>query len=256
MGYLNALTAQTNPVFLALTETHLKGQYDAEIWIENYTVLRTDRRKRKGGGVALYIKNEVLDDHEKTVSFSDDVNDLLITTLVNENLIIILLYRPPDEKETSPLKFHGIFNKIREYIEGRQEDVLLIGDFNFPKINWDTYTLGGRTTNEKAQGEILLNFVNEYSMTQFVSAPTRKKNTLDLVITNNAQMIQSVIVTPTVPSDHDMVEVNFQKTESKTSKKQFHDRNSDSDPLRKLNFHNDTIDWSAVNESLENIPWH
>ena len=242
-------------MFLALTETHLKGQYDAEIWIENYTVLRTDRRKRKGGGVALYIKNEVLYDHEKTVSFSDDVNDLLITTLVNENLIIILLYRPPDEKETSPLKFNTIFNKIREYIEGRQEDVLLIGDFNFPKIIWDTYTLGGRTTNEKAQGEILLNFVNEYSMTQFVSAPTRKKNTLDLVITNNAQMIHSVIITPTILSDHDMVEVNFQKTESKTSKKQFHGSNSDSDPLRKLNFHNDTIDWSAVNESLENIQW-
>ena len=68
-------------------------------------------------------------------------------------------------------------------------------------------------------------------------------------------MIHSVIGTPTVLSDHDMVEVNFQKTESKTSKKQFHDRNSDSDPLRKLNFHNDTIDWSAVNESLENIQW-
>ena len=161
LGYLSDLTAQNNPLFLAITETHLKEEYDAEISIDNYTILRSDRSTRKGGGVALFIRSDVLYDHARTVRFSDAVNELLITTLVNEKLIIILLYRPPDEIENNPLKFNIIFNMIKDYVKDRQEDVLLMGDFIFSKIIWETSTLGGRTANEKAQGEILLNFISE-----------------------------------------------------------------------------------------------
>ena len=144
---------------------------------------------------------------------------------------------------------------IKDYVKDRQEDVLLMGDFNFPKIIWETNTLGGRTANEKAQGEILLNFISEYSMTQIVSAPTRQRNTLDLVITNNIHMMHSVLVTPTILSDHDMVEVNFQKRESTKTIKRVNEDSSNSSPLRKLNFHNNDINWDEINEIFEDMPW-
>ena len=242
-------------MFLAITETHLQEQFDAEVCVENYTILRTDRNRRKGGGVALYIKNEILYDHAGTVSFSDEVNELLMTTLVKEKLIVVLLYRPPDETENNPARFKNLINLIKDYIKDRHEDILLIGDFNFPKIIWDSNTLGGRTSNEKAQGEILLDFINEYSMTQTVKAPTRKNNTLDLVITNNVQMIHSIVVTPTIISDHDIVEVNLQKRAFTYGKKRISGDSPDGHPLRKLNFHDSDINWMEINELFEELPW-
>ena len=46
--------------FFALCETHLQENiFDAEIQINNYQVIRSDRIGRKQGGVALYLHHTI-----------------------------------------------------------------------------------------------------------------------------------------------------------------------------------------------------
>ena len=248
------MAIEENYMFIALTETHLSDHSDAEIAIENYNIIRADRTNRKGGGTALYLKRNIIHDEQNTIRFSDNVNELIITTLKQENLIIIVLYRPPDEVNNSTTKLNHIIKIITTYISERNEDILFIGDFNLPKINWESVRPAGRTSNEKAQAEILLTFMNENSMTQLVNEPTRGNNILDLVITNNTKMIHSVQCSPTTISDHNIIFVKFQKLEKNIYKKTRLEK--DQPLLKTLNFFNPSIDWEMVNSVFENTDWN
>ena len=45
---------------LAITETHLNESIDnSELYIDGYCLWRLDRRDRKGGGVAFYVKQNI-----------------------------------------------------------------------------------------------------------------------------------------------------------------------------------------------------
>ena len=53
--FLKELAVIENPMFIALTETHLHSDVkDAEIQIENYSPFRVERDGKKCGGVILY----------------------------------------------------------------------------------------------------------------------------------------------------------------------------------------------------------
>ena len=77
---------------------------------------------------------------------------------------------------------------------------ILLGDFNFPKVNWST---------EQSCDILSRKFIDTLQknyMTQMNFSPTRKTNILDLVITNNTDSIYEIdIVGPIGNSDHDTV---------------------------------------------------
>ncbi len=50
--------------------------------------------------------------------------------------------------------------------------------------------------------------MNRYFILQFVTGPTRGKNILDLVFSNNHDYVHSYYVTTTAVSDHSLVEVS------------------------------------------------
>jgi len=61
-----------NSLCIFLTETWLNCNIeDAEVLIEGYTVLRSDRTDRLRGGAAIYMKNELFP--KKVASFSYSV---------------------------------------------------------------------------------------------------------------------------------------------------------------------------------------
>ena len=53
------IAKKSKATVIAITETKLDGTiFDAEFYIECYSIVRCDR-DRKGGGVACYIKNDI-----------------------------------------------------------------------------------------------------------------------------------------------------------------------------------------------------
>lgn len=86
-------------------------------------------------------------------------------------------------------------------------DILLAGDFNVPNINWTDNTAIPYPSHMQTVRK-LLQITNDHNLKQIVREPTRKqrdaKNILDLVLTNNFDMIHVTQVVPGI-SDHDMI---------------------------------------------------
>ena len=95
--FLSEFAEQTKPLFICVTESHLSDEIlPAEIHIENYTMHRTDRVNRERGGVGIYVPDRLT----CTVLYSKS-NSVCKTLILNEielNIVICLIYRPPDCK--------------------------------------------------------------------------------------------------------------------------------------------------------------
>lgn len=68
---------------------------------------------------------------------------------------------------------------------GSSLEILMVGNFNFSQINWDTRKVHGGTRQNASQIMQLLNLVEEYKLKQHIQTPTRMNNIHDLVLTQN-----------------------------------------------------------------------
>ena len=95
------------------------------------------------------------------------------------------------------------------------QDVIILGDFNCPDINWST--LNANTTFSTA----LCNHLYTLNYFQLVTEPThRQGNTLDLILTNAPHRIQNVLVHRPgriLVSDHHVVTADVSSTGPSTA---------------------------------------
>ncbi len=95
LPYIKDMAHEYKAKFIALTETHLRPDVlDSEIQLPGYTVNRSDRLNRSHGGVLLYIRNDVTSTILR--SHSDQYCSTLIVKDNRANLVIIVIYKPPD----------------------------------------------------------------------------------------------------------------------------------------------------------------
>lgn len=85
--------------------------------------------------------------------------------------------------------------------------LLIGGDFNLPGLEWRTRTLKPGATHQNIH-YLFGNIFDDTCLTQMISEPTRKGNTLDLILTNFPTLIPRTEVMPGV-YDHDIVFVEF-----------------------------------------------
>ena len=182
------------------------------------------------------------------------------------NIINIVVYRPPDTK--LPV-FTAIMNKIKKLLEEMaipEPTLIITGDFNFPFIEWKRSGVGAcswimkpgtyGTEDEKSQFYKLMEIMDKYHLVQAIEEPTRKENTLDLVFTNEIDIIKQVGVSRTVLSDHDLIEIT---TDIEWSGRGI-DRSCgqvdlDDDDLRRLNFHSEKVPWTRIGLILSKFDW-
>lgn len=216
----------------------------------DYTPHRSDRIDRTHGGVITFIHNSVACD--AILNFSDKYCSLLIIKIIQKNLVLINIYRPPDCPENS---FKEVMNRVRATCESLEDpipDIIMLGDFNFPRITWPAGSIGkGGTISEQNQSKYILKLSDDLFLTQYILKPTRAKSILDLVFTNNNNLIYNYEVTPTIYSDHNILDLtlNYQTQSQATS-----NPNPKSSPyLSLLNFH--SAEWTKINLKLNSINW-
>ena len=192
--------------FMCLTETWLKSYIsDAQVKLPNYNVFRSDRAKRKEGGVMMYI-------HEAfqvslVQRYDDDNCEAVMCCIDTLKTAVICIYRPPDAPVAS---FKKMMKFVDDFVKNAdsQYDIVHTGDYNLPNINWDTSTsLRTRGVVYHDSGETLLNYIGSNFLTQVIDSPTREQSILDLVITNNDQAFAESCVSSTVLSDHNLIRV-------------------------------------------------
>ena len=193
---------------LALNETKLdKSIDDSLVNIEGYTIIRHDR-DRHGGGVAIYLKDTLLD---KTTVREDLPNSALelicveIKPIHAASFVVLAWYRPPNVS-------FDIFNQIEEclqFLDREDKEIILLGDTNcdiLPKYSKE----GNANSNDLPTHSLrLLEIYNLFGFHQLIESPTHKTlvttSLIDHIATTSKTNIVSSGIHKSSFSDHYLV---------------------------------------------------
>ena len=128
--------------------------------------------------------------------------------LGNDKLIIGCIYRSLSSSVANDIDLNNQLMKICD--SGDATHILIMGDFNYPNINWST---GSSSTN--ASDSLFMDTVNDCYLYQHVIRPTRARpnqspNVLDLIFTNEDGMLSDLeFMAPLGKSDHSVLAFNL-----------------------------------------------
>ena len=264
MSFLREQCKEEMPYFLAFAETYLKeGIKEAEYNIEGYSHESSHRPKRDGGGVIIYINNNF--SYQKLVSASDEVCSIVGVYINEINLIVFTVYRPPPnynnqfhgeilEKSFEKIVINNIYKVMRNYTSPAP-DIILTGDFNFPKAIWCNGI--GRpdtdTSNDKSLQQ-LIDVSADLSLLQKVNKGTRESrkgnlNILELIFTNNHELISNIYVEPSKITDHKYIVCETSYSSVKE------DKSSTPVDLNLSSYNYKKADWVNIKKILNETNW-
>ena len=176
-----------------------------------------------------------------------------------ENLIIVVIYRPPDDctggHRSTALEFQTAIDKLKDTISDVGQpmpDII---------ISWPSgIHLSGASKDKQSMLNILLSLRDDLFLTQNISIPTQKDgNVLDLVFTNNSHLCHSYNCIQTLYT-FDLTSLynqNCSRLHCCISKQECHDEVERAPRTRfeELNFFSQKVNWDDINTSLDQQNW-
>ena len=123
---LRILFSRKSLAVIAFTETWLNDSInDEEINIDGYKVVRRDRTSRSGGGVCLYVRNDIAFNIDIDMR-TDDTESLWINVLLprSKPIVVGVLYRPPNNN----MFIEKLSNSLENII--KDDEIIILGDMN------------------------------------------------------------------------------------------------------------------------------
>ena len=199
MQELVACVETVKPDVIGITETWGNDEIlDAEFCIPGFTLFRQDRKNsHRGGGVLLLINSCMNAIEVKMKSQFVDQVWCSIKLKGGEDLLIGVCYHSPNpdfsHKEND--------NKLCDlFTELYGKPLLLMGDYNYPDIDWSSLH-GLSTASQK-----FVDAIEDGFLTQHVLEATCNGSVLDLVITSEPDMIDSISMLEKLGNgDHNMM---------------------------------------------------
>jgi hypothetical protein len=187
------LVEKNYPHVLAITETWFNS--NSLVKINGYTHYLLNRSEGRGGGVVVYIKEDLCSYEVKLLDLSSEQVWCGID-LGCSKLLIGCLYRPPFSDRATNLNINDAINAASKLIEEKKyTDLLIMGDLNHSDIVWSnaggTFKGAGRASSVE-----FLETINNNYLSQYVLDPTFGNKILDLVISNKDNNIFNVNVGP------------------------------------------------------------
>ena len=95
-------------------------------------------------------------------------------------------------------------NRSLEKVSMRKYNIWVFGYFNFPKFSWDSEQVPTIKPGFKYPSiyNSFISCLDDYSLVQMVSKPTRGDNNLDLFLTSNHTLVNNVEILSGI-SDHE-----------------------------------------------------
>ena len=163
--------------------------HDSEIQLNNYNFFHNDRSGSRGGGVLLYVhKSLMCSPYVKLNAVKFEESLLYLVSLSNKQALLLgLVYRSPSSVNNSKL-LEALQIISQQY---GHTQLLLMGDFNFPDINWVLQ-----------QSYIIICQIPQDSfLTKHVQEPTRNQldqrpSVLDLIITRDPDSVMNLTHLP------------------------------------------------------------
>ena len=255
MNLIADVAKQSHSIIIALTESHLRGEIrDAEVSIDGFSLIRADRSDGyRGGGVVMYIKESLVGELRTLALGSNDRCEWIAVLLEQHNIVVVCIYRPPS---CPTQKFESVLQLISNELANigpPNPTILMCGDYNLPMINWvEQGTISGGTLDLQDQARKLKDFAHENFLEQLVQTGTRQQNILDLVFTNNADLVNEIAIHDTVISDHRLMTIATNISlvpDPSAAEIQSGNR------LLSLNFRHKSIDWDLISAKHDEVPW-
>ena len=170
------------------------------ISIPSYNVYRKDLGR--GGGVCIYIKDHLKVNEIRNCNDRQEGVECIWLSVQHRYLpsfIIGCVYRHP---KASGESFNFILESFKNMLL-RNKSIFIFGDFNDNLLN---------------HGNKMSKMVKSLKLEQLISKPTRitpiSATLIDLMITNNKDMIAAIDVIPSPIADHEAISVklNIKKT--------------------------------------------
>ena len=181
---LHTVIKTFNPVFISVQETWCTPKEPDSLYrIPNYTLHRRDRQDRPGGGVCIYVNDELVSAACRRTDLESSNEDLwikLTITALSSPLMVCTSYRPPNSAIS---QYARELEKSVATVKQMQCSMIITGDMNGHHSQWYA---NDQTDNE---GEHLHQLFTTYGLDQLVTFPTHiHQNTLrgciDLVFTD------------------------------------------------------------------------
>ncbi|XP_033753210.1 uncharacterized protein LOC117336708 [Pecten maximus] len=173
----------------------------SEFLINGYDLFMNDNNKNCHRGVGIYVK-EGFKGGEVNIGnvFKESVSVKI--NLSDKNCLLIgCLYKSPNSSAENVEELNNIIATVSS--NPAYSHLLLIGDINMPKINWNTWS-----SNNDREGENFIECLRDNYLYQHVREHTRDRkgnepSILDLIITNEDEMIKDISYeSPIGSSDH------------------------------------------------------
>ena len=209
-----AVVAAGDPDIVAFTETWTNETIDdSYLQINGYNMIirndRSDTEGGRGGGIVVYVKNEIRAWRDDAKSDFSQYGTMVIKTKNNE-IRIHTVYRSPNSTREND-------DKLCEWIRGMKGVNLLIGDFNFPDIEWDNGRAGSR-------GRHFYEAVADRFMEQHVEEKTHiSGNILDLILSDTEGTVENVKNEGRIGrSDHEIITFTVNVNNEQTKERQYY----------------------------------
>ena len=243
---LNFLLAE-KPSGVFVTETWCKpySVHDATLSYDNaYVVHRCDREgERRGGGILALINKRLRHSLIESKNFSEFCQCLVLQiNFQREAVLIIVVYRSPSCSSPALCEFLDFISGV---ITDWPSGIILVGDLNLPLIDWCGMSLRGGASSFCSQK--FIEFCKSNNLIQTVDKPTHGSNILDVVLANEASLIDGMSVLPPFStSDHNIISFCIRPYS-------FSDRIPPTSRIIYRNFSKGNFD--AINRELSVIDW-
>ena len=181
-----------------ISESKLDGSFpDGQFLIDGFHRLFRFDRNKNGGGVLLYVREDI---PAKTLRHDfPSAESFLVEIILHKKKWLINCSYDPNKNN---IKNHfEIISKALDAFSTKYENIIILGDFN-----------------ECVDDETMRNFCNSYRLNSLIKQPTCFKNPentscIDLILTNKPRSFQSICVIETGLSDFHRMTVSVLKTD-------------------------------------------
>ena len=227
---------------ICVSETKLNEHFQTtNLLIDSYhNPIRKDRNINNGGGLLIYIKNNIFYRHRPDLESADVENIWVEIRSLKNKYLIGHFYRPPN----ATVDFWDKFDSTIEKASEENLDLIILGDLNHDIL-------------KTKSNSPLLRILSKYNLQNMINEPTRVTNAtstcIDLLFTNHESIISDLKVLPPFNSDHSTItaEITYKTYKAQAYKKTIWKYDEADKNLIEEKF--ESQDWSFINGNDINL---